>query len=307
MDGRTELILVTGFLGAGKTTLIARLLAMYRGERIHLIVNEFGRAAVDGALLAGLGASMDEIVNGSIFCACRLDEFESALDKAQEAGPDKIIVEASGLSDPTAIRCLLERNGRYPRIRYKGCVAVADAGRLVKVIDTARMCAKQLSVADLIVLAKTDVAPPEAADAARALLARRYPLAPLVEAVKGDVPRGMIDALSAVRPAAEADGRPDLTLQKALVEISPDMTAAQLTAFLRLFAEDTCRVKGLVRLRDGAFLADCVGGYVSLVPYDGPGIDNRVAALAVAGMPLRKSLRAAVAWYEGLAALAGND
>ncbi|MBR4442979.1 MAG: cobalamin biosynthesis protein CobW, partial [Clostridia bacterium] len=110
MEGQTDLILVTGFLGAGKTTLIARLLAMYRGERIHLIVNEFGRAAVDGALLAGLGASMDEIVNGSIFCACRLDEFESALDRAQAEGPDRIIVEASGLSDPTAIRYLLERD-----------------------------------------------------------------------------------------------------------------------------------------------------------------------------------------------------
>ncbi|MBO4884637.1 MAG: hypothetical protein J5602_04930 [Clostridia bacterium] len=307
MEGQTDLILVTGFLGAGKTTLIARLLAMYRGERIHLIVNEFGRAAVDGALLAGLGASVDEIVNGSIFCACRLDEFESALDRAQAEGPDRIIVEASGLSDPTAIRYLLERDGRYPRIRYKGCVAAADAGRLMKVIDTARMCAKQLSVADLIALTKTDVAPPEAADSARALLARRYPLTPVVEVVKGDVPRAMIDALSAVRPAVEADDRRDLTLQKALVEISPDMTAAQLSAFLRLFAEDTCRIKGLVKLRDGSFLADCVGGYVSLAPYDGPGVDNRVAALAVAGMPLRRSLRAAVSWYEGLAALVRDD
>ena len=299
MEKQSELILVTGFLGAGKTTLIKRLLHMYRGEKIHLIVNEFGRAAVDGALLDGLGATMDEIVNGSIFCACRLDEFEAALDRAQADGPDKIIVEASGLSDPTAIRSLLEAGGRYPQIHYKGCIALADAGRLHKVIDTARACAKQLAAADLIVLGKTDAAPPETTAAARALLAERYPFTPVIEAVMGDVPRAAIDALRAGHPAEEADDRRDLTLQKALVEVSPEMTAAQLRAFIGLFVEETCRVKGLVRVKDGVFQVDCVGAYVQLAPYDGPGVDNRVAALAVAGMALRKSLKNAISWYEG--------
>ena len=307
MEKRAELILVTGFLGAGKTTLVRRLLNLYRGERIHLIVNEFGRAGVDGALLANLGATTDEIVNGSIFCACRMDEFEAALDRAQQDGPDKIIVEASGLSDPTAIRHLLEVGGRYPGIHYRGCVALADAQRLHKVIDTARACAKQLSIADLIVLTKTDIAPPETAAAARALLAARYPFTPVIEAVMGDVPRGLIDALSAGCPTVEADDRRDLTLQKALVAISPEMTAAQLRAFIGLFVEETCRVKGLVRLKDGVFQVDCVGAYVRLAPYDGPGVDNRVAALAVAGMALRKSLKAAVALHEGYVSLIASS
>ncbi len=307
METRTDLILVTGFLGAGKTTLISRMLSEYRGERIHLIVNEFGRTAVDSALLAGLGATMEGIENGSIFCACRLEEFFSALDTAQEMKPDKIIVEASGLSDPTAIRYLLEQGGRYPRIRYKGCIALADPSSLLKVIDTARMCARQLSVADLIVITKTDIASAEAVLAVRELLAKRYPHVPVIEAVKGNVPRAMIDSLAAGHPAIEADDRRDLTLQKALIQISSGMTQTQFMAFLRLFAEDTCRIKGLVRLSDGTFLADCVGAYVSVAPYDGQGVDNRIAVLAVAGMPLRKNLKAAVNMFEGLAEMIRDD
>lgn len=295
-----ELILVAGFLGAGKTTLLKRILGLYTGKRVHLIVNEFGRVGVDGALLAHRGATMDEIVNGSIFCACRLDQFEDALDRAQADAPDVILVEASGLSDPTAIRTVLEQSGRYPGIRYKGCITLADATRLHKVIDTARVCAKQLSVADLIALTKTDVVTAEQRDAARALFRTRYPGVPIVEAIHGDLPRAAMEALSPCRPAFALDENRDLTLQKALVAVSPDMSSDQLRAFLRLFVEETHRVKGLARLKDGAFEVDCVGAYVNVAPFSGGGINNRLVALSGAGMSLRKSLRAAIGWYEGL-------
>lgn len=295
-----ELILVAGFLGAGKTTLIKRLLSYCAPRRVRLIVNEFGRVGVDGALLKGLGATVDEIAGGSIFCACRLDAFEAALDRAQADGPDVLLVEASGLSDPTAIRTVLEQSGRYPAILYRGCIALADATRLHKVVDTARVCAKQLGVADLIALTKTDVAAPSQIEDARALLANRFPGVPVVEAVQGNVPREAFDALSPNRPAQLGDARRDLTLQKALLGVSPEMTSDRLRAFLRLFAEDTHRVKGLARLKDGDFEADCVGAYVRVAPYAGGGVNNRLVALAGEGMPLRKSLKAAVDWYSTL-------
>ena len=69
-----------------------------------MIVNEFGKVGVDGELLQKMGACLDEITNGSIFCSCRLDQFEQSLMDALKNNPDVILVETSGLSDPTNIK-----------------------------------------------------------------------------------------------------------------------------------------------------------------------------------------------------------
>jgi len=297
MAGPCELILVTGFLGAGKTTLLKALLQRNAGKRVHLIVNEFGTVGVDGALLHGLGASMREIVNGSIFCTCRLDQFEDALTEAQRLTPDLLLVEASGLSDPTAIRAVVEQGERFSGIHYKGCIALADATRLHRVIDTARVCHKQFSVADLIVLTKTDIATLEQSAAAEALLAKRYPDAPVVRTVQGQIPAALVEALSTTRPAMQDSHMRDLTLQKYCLAVSPAMDWEPLRAFLRMIAEDTHRIKGLVRLADGVYQVDCIGAYVQVSPYEGGQINNQLVALAGEGMPLRKSLKEALAWY----------
>ena len=99
-----ELLLVTGFLGAGKTTFLKRLLLLWKDRRIALIVNEFGQANIDGLLLSDLGASLREVTGGSVFCACRMDQFQAALSETVLQQPDIVLVEASGLSDPTAVK-----------------------------------------------------------------------------------------------------------------------------------------------------------------------------------------------------------
>lgn len=300
MAGPCDLILIAGFLGAGKTTLLKALLKLYAGKRVHLIVNEFGTVGVDGALLHGLGASMREIVNGSIFCTCRLDQFEDALLEAQRLTPELLLVEASGLSDPTAIRTVVEQGERFAGIHYKGCIALADATRLHRMIDTARVCHKQLSVADLIVLTKADIATPEQSAAAEAMLAKRYPEVPVVRAVQGQIPAALVQNLSTARPAMQNSHMRDLTQQKYCLVVSPLMDVQSLRAFLRLIAEDTHRIKGLLRLADGVYQVDCVGAYVQVSPYEGSQINNQLVALAGEGMPLRQRLKEAIAWYDHL-------
>lgn len=300
MANDCELILITGFLGAGKTTLLRNLLGLYAGKRVYVIVNEFGRVGVDGALLANLGASMKEIVNGSIFCACRLDQFEAALEEAQAQRPDLLFVEASGLSDPTAIRTLLEQGARYQGLHYRGCIALADATSLHRVIDTARVCRRQLSVADLIVLTKTDVATPQQSAAAEELLRQRCPDVPILSVVQGAIPLSAVESLSTHHAAQAGSHQRDLTLQKYALAVSPEMGVDQLRAFLKMFAEDTYRIKGLVELREGAFQADCVGAYVEVKPAEGLQTEHQLVVLAGEGMPLRKSLKEALRWYSTL-------
>ena len=104
----TEVYLITGFLGAGKTCFVKNMVKALPHETMDIIVNEFGREGIDGALLHKTGLQVKEIVNGSIFCTCRLDQFEEALASSLSRKPEAILVEASGLSDPMNIRRVLD-------------------------------------------------------------------------------------------------------------------------------------------------------------------------------------------------------
>ena len=290
-----RLLLITGFLGSGKTTFLKELLAMQKGKRLSLIVNEFGRVGVDGELLLNLGASMREVVGGSIFCTCRLDQFEEALLQAIQENPELILVEASGLSDPTAIRTVLSQ---HPEVDYQGCVALCDAASVEKVLSTARVCAKQLSVSDLILLNKTDLVSAEEAARLQLFLSKRFPLASVQATIQGKCLPEWLDAIDAHAELVSFQDSRDITLQKAYIAVSSEMTREQCASFVKLFVEETYRVKGFVRLAEGWFLTDCVGAYVHMQPCElAAGQESGLVALAGQGMNLRRSLKEAVKWY----------
>ena len=114
----SKLYLVTGFLGAGKTTFLKNFIHMFDGQRLHVIVNEYGKEGIDGKVLQEVGTVLDEINNGSIFCSCRLDKFEEVLQKALESKPEVIIIEASGLSNPTNVRKIMAQEEKFPGLEY---------------------------------------------------------------------------------------------------------------------------------------------------------------------------------------------
>ena len=78
------------------------------------------KRGIDGELLSELGIALDEINNGSIFCSCRLDKFENVLQQVLQEKPDVIIVEASGLSDPTNVKKILNQREKFPGLEYMG-------------------------------------------------------------------------------------------------------------------------------------------------------------------------------------------
>ena len=297
------LYLVTGFLGAGKTTFLKQFLSLFSGQRIRIIVNEFGREGVDGALLARLDAQLKEITGGSVFCACRLDQFGQALREALAGDPDVIVVEASGLSDPTGVRRLLTEQD-FPGLQYRGAVCLVDAVRFPKVYETARACTRQLAASDVALVNKADLADEGQLARVRALIEGQRPDLPVIVTSYAKIPPDFLGTLA----AAQNGDRPgallteDLTHRRATIRINGALTAAELTHFLRMFAEQTYRIKGFADTRDrGPVQVDAVGTALTLSPAPEALSPDRLGALTVlsgAGMPLRAAVREACAWYE---------
>ncbi|MBP8855753.1 MAG: cobalamin biosynthesis protein CobW [Oscillospiraceae bacterium] len=295
----TEFYLITGFLGAGKTTFLKNLLQLFRHRRMYLIVNEFGKEGVDGTLLQEMGAMMDEITNGSIFCTCRLDKFAESLQTALMAKPEVILAEASGLADPTNVRRVL---ADFPSVDYKGSICLADAVNLHKIYPAAVVCQKQLAVSSLVLLNKTDLATADETRAATALIAQANPAAAIKPTRFAAMQAQWLSLVVPCPDMAQAAIASDITLQKACIAVQPTMTKASLQKCLVQLSESTYRMKGFVQLLEGRFFVDCTGADVRLTPWQGEA-NGHIVLLAGKGMPLRKAIQSALAWYAPLLSL----
>lgn len=154
----TDIYLITGFLGAGKTTLMKNLLAQFKNCKTAIIVNEFGREGVDGALLEKEGMVIEEIVNGSIFCVCRSDKFIDAVIKTRTLDIDYLIIEASGLADPFGMDEVMGIVNKIApdSFHYSGSICVVDAKNYQRVCQLAPAAKHQVQGADLLIINKID-------------------------------------------------------------------------------------------------------------------------------------------------------
>src|SRR5262250_353053 len=134
---RVPCTIVTGFLGAGKTTLIRHLLAHAGGRRIAIIVNEFGDVGIDGEILKGCGdaacpdENIVELANGCLCCTVA-DEFVPALDTILSRTPaiEHIVIETSGLALPKPLVQAFQWPAIRSRVTVDGVVAVVDGAAL---------------------------------------------------------------------------------------------------------------------------------------------------------------------------------
>lgn len=303
----SRLYLITGFLGAGKTTFLKRLLKVFPDQKIHVIVNEFGKEGIDGELLRETGAALDEISNGSIFCSCRLDKFEAVLSETLKERPDVIIVEASGLSDPTNIKKILNREEKFPDVEYMGSICLADARQFLKVYETASVVKKQLNVSDLLLLNKTDLVSGEELRRVQEKIRAHRPDIPVYETVYAAVDPEWLEGLG--RAAEDQDGKAalmqnaDITLRKYLLCIHENIGLRTLENFLKMILDDTYRVKGFVCVQDEWYLINCVGNLFQAEKCSAKSDaqKNRLVVLSGYGLPVKKALKKAMEWYPDVA------
>lgn len=147
-----------GFLGAGKTTLIKKMLAeAYRGEKVMLIENEFGEVGIDGARFTEDELTVSEIDSGCICCSLTGD-FTRALEEAvSRFSPDRVVIEPSGVAKLSDVqRVVLSVAQKSGKLKLNACIAVADAARVKARLDEyAAYYDDQIAHASLIALSRT--------------------------------------------------------------------------------------------------------------------------------------------------------
>ena len=229
---KVPVTIVTGFLGAGKTTLISHLIRNANGRRLAVVVNEFGTLGIDGDILKGCAIpdcpaeNVIELANGCICCTVA-DDFIPTVESllALDPRPDHILIETSGLALPKPLLKAFDWPAIRSRITVDGVIALADAeavaaGRFapdVAALDAQRAAdpsvdhetplsevfEDQLACADIVLLTKVDLAGPEGVAKARAVIAAESarPL-PVMDLTDGIIDPRVILGLNA---AAEDD------------------------------------------------------------------------------------------------------
>ena len=210
---RVPCTIVTGFLGAGKTTLIRHVLANAHGRRLAVIVNEFGDVGIDGEILKGCGdascpeENIVELANGCLCCTVA-DEFVPALDiiLSRQPAVEHIVIETSGLALPKPLVQAFHWPAIKSRVTVDGVVAVVDGEALAEgrvATDLAALASQratdtslehdnpveevfgdQIACADLVVLNKRDLIDRAGADRAMAKIASALPRAVKIVAVR---------------------------------------------------------------------------------------------------------------------------
>lgn len=150
--------LVTGFLGAGKTTLLSHVLQDPQGLRIAVLVNDFGAVNIDAELLRETGEEIISLENGCICCSLSQGLLATVREVLQRHDlPDRILIEASGVSDPFEIVETLSDPELRDYAPLDGVIAVVDAGMALSNSEILSLAQRQVSCAGLVLLNKVDI------------------------------------------------------------------------------------------------------------------------------------------------------
>lgn len=196
-DHGIPLWIIGGFLGSGKTTVLNHLLAQFSDESVGVLINEFGAIGVDSHLLERPGeSSVAEVNGGQLFCSCVSGSFVARLAELARMSVSAILVEASGMAKPRALKPILEevRQSTPEQVSYAGMVSVVDAVAFHKLAGVVNAVEEQVVYGDLIAVNKCDRVDAEHIEETERRLRELNPDAPIVHVEYGGVARDELPA-----------------------------------------------------------------------------------------------------------------
>ena len=198
------LTVLTGFLGAGKTTLLNRILVGDHGLRVAVLVNDFGSINIDAELVVDVEneGGVINLANGCVCCNIR-DDLVAAVTQVMTRAerPEYILLEASGVADPSGIALTFMDEGMRDRIRLDSIMCVVDAEQIFAAPEMMELKLRQVAFADMLILNKVDLVTPEEIERIKEWLDDRFHRYRLVEASGGNVPLEILLSVGRFDPA----------------------------------------------------------------------------------------------------------
>ena len=156
---KKKLFVLTGFLGAGKTSFLQYVLEAFSDKKLAVIQNEFGKIGIDGSILQRQGIQIKEINRGSIFCSCLQLSFVEALAELAKSDAESLFVESSGLADPSNIMDILEGVKLLAGDVYdfQGVICLIDGVHFPKQVKDTETVDRQLKHCDVAIINKIDL------------------------------------------------------------------------------------------------------------------------------------------------------
>lgn len=276
----------TGFLGSGKTTIISHLVDELQagGQQVIYIKNEIGSENLDAQLLKGKNIQTKELLNGCICCTL-VGPFIHAIDEIVETfKPTRIIIEASGAADPSALALMIDS---HPKLLRDGVLAVVDVVNFDGYVDLSITAQNQTKFTDLIIFNKIELVDLARKQAVVGYVRELNTHSPIIEAPNGTVSSDVVfgvasDELTALLKAEgfeedhshtdhhhphehhlEQDGLGSFALHPSgIIEIT------KLEQFLHQLPASVYRVKGIIKSTDGMKMINKVGTRVSIEPLE---------------------------------------
>lgn len=286
----TKLLLLTGFLGAGKTTLLQKLLLEFKNEKIGVIVNEFGQAGIDGTLIEQNGILMNELNNGSIFCACIKENFLNSLLTLSTKELDYLFIEASGLADPANMPQIINTIHSKTVVPYDyiGSICIVDAEMFLDYYDMLPALHQQAAYSGAIIVNKAD-------------LVEEDKLADVLEKLKEINPVALIDVTSfcgtSIHQLTENLKTPGLKAQESsntfesrpqtvILSSTEVLGKAKLNTFLNNLKTDTYRIKGFAKTDCGIVYISGLKNHLEIIPWEGPFTETKIVVISAVGIKI---------------------
>jgi G3E family GTPase len=300
MNNKINVFLITGFLGAGKTTVLNHLLKSVAEQRNVVIENEFGKASVDGKLITQSYNEMYELSNGCICCSLDEELYDvlSLLARSEQRAHN-LFIETTGVADAGSVAAIFKREDISRVFDLRHVICIADAENVEDYLEEANETIRQLVAADLIVINKTGFVSAEYTIKLKDILSRVNPFAEVVFSSDGRIADGLLMAPGFEKfPVAANTEEVLLGVNKHKIvtvtyrtenEFYKDYLLHTLNVSLMIHYRQIYRIKGFIKLENSSekILLQSTGKRLTLESYGSWDVPNPVSELVFIGVGLQ--------------------
>lgn len=265
----TRIYLITGFLGAGKTTFLNYRLNRTK-VKVGVLMNEFGKISMDTIAVKNEDMDFIELKNGSIFCACLKDYFIEGLTKLVDEELDEIYIEGSGLADPSDMGKVMEVIGKLARNqdhRFEGTICIVDGVFFEEELKKMVSVERQIKHSHHVLINKMDLISEKRRLEIEALIKDINPKIKVTPVAYGEVDFADLHLESFYIEDEETTNTIESKPRTLVIRFMEEPRHADIEKFLDMLTEDFHRIKGYLWMEGGCVKVDSVNSIINFEPY----------------------------------------